>query len=298
MKPPIGWDRIEAAWWPHISAEIKRPWPREAVWFDLRWWEGQVSQKRCARPGRPALQQRWGWSEWETRAVLKSGLWEDPLKTPALQPTSSDSPGDLQPTSNQRTDKRQESRENLQPTSSDSPAILQQTSPRAYSRCTSHVSPTSPEDPRTAPQRTAPLSGSPPPRKATPKNKPPEDPRLRRLTDLWCQVAREEGVEPSLRMAAGRLGVDRLARPAVLQVAGIPVHDGADRWKHLEHVMRAAIRLRAKGTLWPAGAPTFERLTRDWPEVEGRLRKEPWLGEYRTQEQQRLDYEEEMAHAF
>jgi hypothetical protein len=149
-------------------------------------------------------------------------------------------------------------------------------------------------DPRTPPERTAPLFPSPvepskPPRTPKPPkpDKPPEDPRLRRVTDLWVQVATEQGLTDDcgrvpLRMGAGKNGADRLARPAVVQVAGLPAHDGVDRWDLAERVMRAGIRMRLKRdrALFPTdGTPTFERLAKDWPVIVRKLHEEPRLGQ-------------------
>lgn len=88
---PIGWERMEASWWPAVANRIERPWPREAVMMDLRWWRGQefVRGKKLL-PGRPALQQRWGWKDWDVRVILRAEKeWEDPLKaSPAPDSTS------------------------------------------------------------------------------------------------------------------------------------------------------------------------------------------------------------------
>ena len=106
---PIGWERIEAAWWFMIADGLAKPWPREAVLMDLRWWAGQEKQGRMARPGRAVLKARWGWdTDWSVRAVIAAGEWEDAHKTDSASPP---------------------------------PARRQPAAPRAYSRCTIHVTP-------------------------------------------------------------------------------------------------------------------------------------------------------------
>ena len=81
-----GWDRIEGHWWPSIADALPRPWPREAVLMDLRWWDGQ-ERINCAtggrsggrRPGRPALCQRWGWTDRTARNLMAAvEEWRDP----------------------------------------------------------------------------------------------------------------------------------------------------------------------------------------------------------------------------
>ena len=69
---------MEADWWPAIAASMPRPWPEEAVLMDLRWWRGQeVATKRKLMPARRALQERWGWKEWDARMILRrESVWE------------------------------------------------------------------------------------------------------------------------------------------------------------------------------------------------------------------------------
>ena len=54
------WEKMQIAWWPIIAAGLAKPWPVEAVLFDLRWWEDQTEAGKAKRPGRPALVVRWG----------------------------------------------------------------------------------------------------------------------------------------------------------------------------------------------------------------------------------------------
>jgi len=48
--PP--WEKMDVAWWPVIAAALVKPWPTEAMLFDLRWWEDQEDISREKRPGR------------------------------------------------------------------------------------------------------------------------------------------------------------------------------------------------------------------------------------------------------
>ena len=75
----IGWEPCEATWWLTIRQTIAKPWPRDAVLMDLRFWRGQEiatadrpKAERIERPGRPALAATWGWTEWQVRTVVKS----------------------------------------------------------------------------------------------------------------------------------------------------------------------------------------------------------------------------------
>ena len=66
--------------WPHVAAALSKPWPREAVLLDLRWWTttGLV-------PGRAPLQTRWGWGQDATRAILRSTDWHDRSLPPPVR---------------------------------------------------------------------------------------------------------------------------------------------------------------------------------------------------------------------
>ena len=68
----VPWLPIDANWWPEIADQLPRPWPKEAVYMDLRWWQDQEAQNRARRPGRPALCQRWGWKEKRARLAMKN----------------------------------------------------------------------------------------------------------------------------------------------------------------------------------------------------------------------------------
>lgn len=91
----MGWDPCDERWWPEIAEALVKPWPREAVMMDLRWWASRIRRGVSCRPGRRLLEARWGWSDWQTRAVLKS---EDEWGDPAFQPTSLPDPSRSPPT--------------------------------------------------------------------------------------------------------------------------------------------------------------------------------------------------------
>ena len=83
---------VHPGWWPDIAAHLTKPWPPAAVYSDLRWWADQewcgrrgLGGRLVRRPGRHALQKRWGWEEWEVRTVLKDeATWGDRM-TSGLQ---------------------------------------------------------------------------------------------------------------------------------------------------------------------------------------------------------------------
>ncbi len=134
---PVGWEPMQADWWPAIAASLPRPWPREAVCMDLRWWRGQeIVLARKLLPGRPALQQRWGWKEWDARLILREeAIWKDPRREETAVPKlSSDSPAALQPLSSDSPAASTTNAENLTESSSDSPAALQPLSSDSPSR--------------------------------------------------------------------------------------------------------------------------------------------------------------------
>lgn len=126
--------------WPATVERLQRlgePWTADEVIMDLRWHVDQ----RVPLPGRPELQKRWQWTEWNTRQMLaQPDLWWDPTKGEApksraelLQRTSSRPPARLQPTSSPDTDEPAQSARILQRASSRPPADLQRTSTRAVS---------------------------------------------------------------------------------------------------------------------------------------------------------------------
>lgn len=114
------WLPLDVGWWPNIAIELPKPWPRDAVLMDLRWWADQECMGRKKRPGRPALCERWGWTDWQARATMKDeASWKA-----RLQPASSPPPTPIQ----NGAPKPPESHE---PTSNAHPARLQPASTRA-----------------------------------------------------------------------------------------------------------------------------------------------------------------------
>jgi hypothetical protein len=89
-----GFDAMPDTWWPVIAAGLAKPWPEEAVWFDLRWWEGQRRTGGERRPGRPALMKRWGWTSHMATKVLdpkNAAAWIDPRRDPTADRQRSNS---------------------------------------------------------------------------------------------------------------------------------------------------------------------------------------------------------------
>ena len=81
MKNPTGWTPMDAAAWPFIADVIPKPWPREAVAFDLRWWAERERTGTGRMPGRPALCARWGWKDgYRVRSLMRDeAAWADPM---------------------------------------------------------------------------------------------------------------------------------------------------------------------------------------------------------------------------
>lgn len=82
-----GWIPFDAEGWEETVELLQasgKPWPRAAVYFDLRW---HVDQQQTL-PGRPELKKRWGWKveEHVKRLLAHPELWWDPTKGAA--PTS------------------------------------------------------------------------------------------------------------------------------------------------------------------------------------------------------------------
>ena len=70
------WIPLDVGWWPNIAIELPKPWPRDAVMMDLRWWADQERMGRKKRPGRPTLCKRWGVSDRQVRNALKAeDIW-------------------------------------------------------------------------------------------------------------------------------------------------------------------------------------------------------------------------------
>jgi hypothetical protein len=77
------WYAMPAALWPVIAASISRPWPLEAQYADLAYWEDleHRTRGRERRPSRRVLMARWGVSAWSVRLAARAiGRWSDPAK--------------------------------------------------------------------------------------------------------------------------------------------------------------------------------------------------------------------------
>lgn len=62
---------MDAADWPNIAKSLLKPWPEQAVLFDLQWWRSQFAKGTVPRvPGEPFFVRRWGWSKGKTRRRL------------------------------------------------------------------------------------------------------------------------------------------------------------------------------------------------------------------------------------
>ena len=126
---PVGYEPMEAVWWPVIAASIPKPWPREAAMMDLRWWSGQEAATRSLQmrrvatmPGRPALAARWGWTDWAVKSLLRAEPeWADPLReTSASAPPALRQPAASEPPAAERSNA-----DNTQESASAPPALRQ-----------------------------------------------------------------------------------------------------------------------------------------------------------------------------
>lgn len=96
----IGWEPMQAEWWLVIRATLPKPWPREAVLMDLRFWKGQevatahrAERLRVKRPGRPTLLKEWGWTDWAVKEAFKA---EDEWARPGAEVAASAPPAHRQ----------------------------------------------------------------------------------------------------------------------------------------------------------------------------------------------------------
>jgi hypothetical protein len=71
-KKVAPWLAFDVRLWPSIAAALGKPWPAEAVQFDLAWQADQIKVGRFTRLGRSKLQNRWGWSAWKVRDITTS----------------------------------------------------------------------------------------------------------------------------------------------------------------------------------------------------------------------------------
>lgn len=141
---PVGFEPMDAAWWPEIANALPRPWPKEAAWMDLRWWRGQVRAtarvaqeivrdgrgrfKVARMPGRPALRARWGWTDHGVQTLLADeASWRDRW-TQAAEPaadsesTANQQPADSEPTAAGPTNAANPEETNIPPTANQQPA--------------------------------------------------------------------------------------------------------------------------------------------------------------------------------
>jgi hypothetical protein len=86
MAQPRPAFNIDAAWWSSACAVMEKPWPREAVWMDLRFWASRFALDGTERPGRLSLASRWGWSEGKARDAMRDTLqwWDHSLPLPEV----------------------------------------------------------------------------------------------------------------------------------------------------------------------------------------------------------------------
>ena len=69
-KKVAPWLAFDVRLWPSIAAALGKPWPAEAVQFDLAWQADQIKVGRWQAKGRPALMIRWGWKDWKAKQVM------------------------------------------------------------------------------------------------------------------------------------------------------------------------------------------------------------------------------------
>ena len=136
---PTGFVPADAAWWPAIRANIAKPWPKEAAMMDLRWHADRerMQDRANAMPGRPALIDRWGWTDWGVKQLLKGEEWVDRWTTEDAARTP---PAHRQRTASRRSVVRRQYRRNRQRTASRPPGRRQPTATRAVPY-TDHRSP-------------------------------------------------------------------------------------------------------------------------------------------------------------
>jgi len=79
-----GWEPLPTSVWVSIIEHLPRPLTAEQAAHDLRVYASQVRRGRRRRmPGRPTLRKRWGWSDWQVRALMADeAAWVDPQTVP------------------------------------------------------------------------------------------------------------------------------------------------------------------------------------------------------------------------
>lgn len=60
--------------WPEIVRGLPMPWPRAAMWHDVRWHKAEEELGR-PMPSVRALAARWGCSRGTVQRVIVSGAW-------------------------------------------------------------------------------------------------------------------------------------------------------------------------------------------------------------------------------
>lgn len=73
-----GWEPLPSADWPIFVNALPRPWPKEIIHHDCRWWAARERLGERKFPGRPFLAGRWGCSDWTVREVMQAENWQDP----------------------------------------------------------------------------------------------------------------------------------------------------------------------------------------------------------------------------
>jgi hypothetical protein len=128
---------FDTAWWPAIAESLAiagQPWPQEAIFADLRWWQDQEGVGRRRRPGRPALAARWRVTDAVARRLMAlESEWGRPGKTSNEHPADIQRPSSRHPASIQRASRSGDVQpelpfENIQPTSNGHPTDIQPTS--------------------------------------------------------------------------------------------------------------------------------------------------------------------------
>lgn len=120
----------DPAWWPAIAGALAAsgaPWPIEAIYNDLRWWQDQEHAGKATRPGRTTLRRRWGVTDHAAKMALKDeAVWGDPKKT-IHQPVASPSPASRQRSTSTSPASDASNLDNREESTSAAPAIHQPT---------------------------------------------------------------------------------------------------------------------------------------------------------------------------
>lgn len=163
-----GFVPMQASWWETIRETLPKPWPMEAAAMDLRWHLDRATAREGWRPvrfpGRPALSEDWGWTDWAVKSLLRDEeSWRDGL---VQHNSASKPPANRQRTASEPPAATSANADNQQETASPPPAFRQPAAskpPRAFysSPITHHPSPEgggNTRDPDPAPASTPPES--------------------------------------------------------------------------------------------------------------------------------------------